>query len=90
MAPTTTALWYITMTPAKSNQMLTCTKLGNGTTKTHLHEESVAGKRFTEVKAILGIEDGNSAAANTTTVINTEHFVARSKDQPPSKVRRPL
>ncbi|KAK3170648.1 hypothetical protein OEA41_002729 [Lepraria neglecta] len=65
--------------------MLTCTKLGNGTTKTHLHEESVAGTRFTEGKAILDIEDGNSAAANTTTVIITECFAARSKDQPPSK-----
>ena len=70
--------------------MLTCTKLGNGITKTHLHEESIVGNRFTEEKAILDIEDGNSAAANTTTVINTECFAARSKDQPLSKVRRPL
>ena len=90
MASTTTALWHIPMTLAKSNQMLMCTKLGNGTTKTHLHEESVAGNRFTEGKAILDIEDGNGAAANTTTVISTECFAARSKNQPPSKVRRPL
>lgn len=78
MASTATAFWYITMTLAKSNQILTCTKLGNGTTKTHLHEESVAGNKFTEGKAILDIEDGNRAAANTTTVTNTECFAARS------------